>query len=134
MQEGVEPGSPGFAKAVPCLRVAVGAKPDFASAHSLRGKPYVQSEDYLQAVEQLRLAAKYDPSDRMAFSQLAIELRRLGRNDEASTAQKFNFNASWSVRGEFCVPVMTPKLVDPTVTLGSAKMGVLVTLNASPRI
>ena len=70
----------------------------------------------------------------MAFTRLAIALRHLGRNEEASTAQKFNFNASWSVRGEFCVPVMTPKLVDPTVTLGSAKIGVFVTLNASPRI
>jgi hypothetical protein len=103
-------------------------------ARTASGKLYVKSGDYMQTVEQLRFAAKCDPSDRMAFSQLPIALRRLGRNEEASAAQKFNFNASWSVRGEFCVPVMTPKLVDPTVTLGSAKMGVLVTLNASPRI
>ena len=86
MQEGAEPGSPGFAEAVRCLRLAVGARPDFARAHSLLGKLYVQSGDYTQAVEQLRLAAKYDPSDRMAFSQLAIALRRLGRNEEAAAA------------------------------------------------
>jgi Flp pilus assembly protein TadD len=66
--------------------VALGARPDFAKAYSLLGKLYVQTGAYPEAVEQLRLAAGYDGSDRMAWSQLAIALRRLGRNEEAATA------------------------------------------------
>src|SRR5262249_23072333 len=46
----------------------------------------VQAGAYPEAVEQLRLAAEYDGSDRMAWSQLAIALRRLGRNEEAAAA------------------------------------------------
>jgi tetratricopeptide (TPR) repeat protein len=86
VQEGAAPSSPEFAEAVRCLKVALGARPDFAKAHSLLGKLYVQTLAYPEAVEQLRLATGYDGSDRMAWSQLAIALRRLGRNEEAATA------------------------------------------------
>ena len=64
-----------------------------------------------------------------AKAGVAWQGRRLWR----AVPQKLSFKATWSVRGLFCVAVMTPKLVDPTVTFGSAKMGLLVTLKASPR-
>ncbi len=85
-QEGVKPGSPGFLEAVRSLRLAVAAKPDLAKAHSLLGKLLAESGDYPRAVDELQLGAKHDPSDRMAFSQLAIVLRRLGRDTEAAAA------------------------------------------------
>src|SRR5215471_2317327 len=53
--------------------------------------------------------------------------------DEAASYQKLSFSAACSVLGLFCKPVMTPKLVDPTVTFGSAKIGLFVILKASPR-
>src|SRR5260221_14538127 len=53
--------------------------------------------------------------------------------DKVTSYQKLSFSATCSVRGLFCKPVMTPKLVDPTVTFGSAKIGLFVTLKASPR-
>jgi Flp pilus assembly protein TadD len=86
VQEGAAPGTPEFAEAIRCLKLALGARSDFAKAHSLLGKLYVQAGAYPEAVEQLRLAAGYDGSDRVAWSQLAIALRRLGRNEEAATA------------------------------------------------
>lgn len=86
VQEGVEPGSAGFVEAAGCLKSAIASQPDLGKAHTLLGKLYVQSADYSQAVDELRLGARYDPSDRMAFSQLAIALRRLGREQEATAA------------------------------------------------
>jgi len=86
VQEGAAPGSPEFLEAVKSLKDAIAAKPDPGKAHSLLGKLYAQSGNYAQAVEELRAAARYDPTDRMAFSQLAVSLRRLGRMEEAAAA------------------------------------------------
>ncbi len=86
VQEGVEPGSPGFSEAVRTLKLATSAKPDLGRGHTLLGKLYAKSDDFEHAVDELRLGARYDPSDRMAFSQLLIALRRLGRDQEAAAA------------------------------------------------
>ena len=86
VQEGVEPESAGHAEALRALKIAVAGKPDLARAHTLLGKLYVQSGEDERAAAELRLAARYDPSDRMAFSQLAIALRRLGREQDALEA------------------------------------------------
>jgi Flp pilus assembly protein TadD len=86
VQEGVEPGTAKFSETLEALIAATRAQPAFAKAHSLLGKLYVSAENYPKAVEELRLAAKYDATDRMARSQLAIALRRLGRDEEAAAA------------------------------------------------
>ena len=83
MHESPEPGTPQFAEARGALLKSIRSKPDFARAHTLLGKMHIRSEENAQAVEEFRLAVKYDPNDRTALSQLAIALRRLGRNDEA---------------------------------------------------
>jgi Flp pilus assembly protein TadD len=62
------------------------SKPDFAKAHALLGKLYIRKGDDKKAIDELRLAEKYDPSNRLALSQLAIALRHLGRSEEAAAA------------------------------------------------
>jgi Flp pilus assembly protein TadD len=74
-----------FTQARDALLVAVSAKPDFSKAHGLLGKLYIQTGDYKQAIEELRLALRDDPTNRMALSQLATALRHEGRADEAAT-------------------------------------------------
>ena len=86
VQEGVEPGTAEFSETLDALIAATRAQPDLAKAHSLLGKLYVSAENYPKAVEELKLAARYDATDRMARSQLAIALRRLGRDEEAAAA------------------------------------------------
>jgi Flp pilus assembly protein TadD len=67
------------------LSICIRANPQSAKAHGLLGKLYVQYGSYDEAVAELELAAKYDPTARMPRSQLAIALRHLGRTGEAST-------------------------------------------------
>ena len=83
MHASPEPGTPQFAEARSALIKSIRSKPDFARAHTLLGKMHVRSQENEKAIEEFRLATKYDPNDRTALSQQAIALRRLGRNDEA---------------------------------------------------
>ena len=83
MHENPEPDTAQFAEARGALVKSIRSKPDFARAHTLLGKMHMRSEENTKAVEEFRLAVKYDPGDRTALSQFAIALRRLGRNDEA---------------------------------------------------
>ena len=86
MHEGAEAGTPTLEEARKALAIAIQAKPDFAKAHTLLGKLYSQIGNYSKAIDELRLGAQYDPSDRTALSQLAIALRRSGRGEEAAAA------------------------------------------------
>ena len=65
---------------------ALQSKPDFGKAHALLGKLYVETGSYDAAVEELRLALRYEPDNRLALNQSVIALRRLGRQEEAAAA------------------------------------------------
>jgi len=82
-REGGEPGTPAYGEARDALVRAVRARPDYAAAHSALGKLYVQAGDDARALAEFQTAAKLDPGDRTALSQLAAALRRAGRNEEA---------------------------------------------------
>ena len=86
VKEGLDSRSSQFLEAVSALKAAVASKPEFAKARSLLGRLYRQAGDYTRAAEQLQLATKYDPLDRMAWSQLAIVFRHVGRQAEATAA------------------------------------------------
>jgi Flp pilus assembly protein TadD len=86
MKESAELGTPPPEEVRKALAIAIKARPDFAKAHTLLGKLYSLSGNYSQAVEELKLGARYDPADRTALSQLAIALRRSGRREEAEAA------------------------------------------------
>jgi tetratricopeptide (TPR) repeat protein len=78
-------GSAKFNEARAALLIAVSAKPDFSKAHVLLGKLCIQTRDYKLAIEELKLALRDDPTNRMALSQLATALRHEGRASEAAT-------------------------------------------------
>jgi len=84
MRQAVTAGSPDCEEAKRALLTSLRSNPDSAKAHALLGKLYVQKKDYKGAIDELRLAEKYDPTNRMALSQLAIALKRLGRGEEAA--------------------------------------------------
>ena len=86
LHDAPDPSRPEFDEARQALLRSVAARPDYAKAHALLGKLYNQAEDYASAARHLQLATSADPANRMAWSQLAIALRRLGRTGEANVA------------------------------------------------
>ena len=68
------------------LTEAIRLKPDLAKAHAVLGKLLLQEGQAAAAVEQLRLALRHDPADRIALNQLVLAYRRLGRAEEARAA------------------------------------------------
>ncbi|MEB2363924.1 MAG: tetratricopeptide repeat protein [Bryobacteraceae bacterium] len=70
------------------LERAVQLKPGFAKAHSALGRLYAQRERPGEAIRELRLAVKLDPTDQPATYRLALKLRDAGRKEEA--AELFN--------------------------------------------
>jgi tetratricopeptide (TPR) repeat protein len=75
--------SPEIREACAALLRSVAAKPDFAKAHAELGKIYLKGGEPEKAVQELRLALKLDPKDRIALQQLLIALRRLNHAHEA---------------------------------------------------
>ena len=68
------------------LLEAIRLKPDLAKAHAVLGKLLLQQGQAAPAVEQLQLALRHDPADRIAMNQLVLAYRKLGRLDEARQA------------------------------------------------
>jgi tetratricopeptide (TPR) repeat protein len=62
---------------------SVRAKPDFAKAHAELGKIYLKDGETEKAMNELRLALRQDPQDRVALHQLSIALQRQARTEEA---------------------------------------------------
>jgi tetratricopeptide (TPR) repeat protein len=75
-QEGVEPGSPDFGKAMRSARRAVALRPSLGPAHSVLAKLYLQSGQFADAAAQCRKALEIDPKDQTALYHLIQATRR----------------------------------------------------------
>jgi len=81
-RRGAAPGTPEFKEALAAAQRAVKAKADFAPAHDVLSRLYLRAGDAARAVEESRLALKFDPTDRTAMYHLISALRASG-NDSA---------------------------------------------------
>jgi Flp pilus assembly protein TadD len=79
-----DPASPESAEARTALQRAVQAKPDFAKAHATLGRLQLRAGDVAGAAEELRMAVRLDPIDRLALNQLVLAYRRLGQQEDAA--------------------------------------------------
>lgn len=75
-QEGAEPGSPEFQKAMRAAKRAVALRPALGPAHSVLAKLYLQSGQFADAAEQCRKALEIDPKDQTALYHLIQAMRR----------------------------------------------------------
>ena len=81
-QEGAEPGSSDFQKAMRSAKRAVALRPALAPAHGVLGKLYLQSGQYADAAAQCRRAIELDPRDQDGLYHLVQALRKSGKNQE----------------------------------------------------
>jgi tetratricopeptide (TPR) repeat protein len=81
-----DPGvdSPETAEARAALQRALRARPDFGKAHATLGKLQLRAGEVASAVDELRIAVRLDPNDRLALNQLVLGYRRLGRPEDAA--------------------------------------------------
>ena len=81
-RRGAAPGTPEFKEAGAAAQRAVKAKPTFAPAHDVLSRLYLRAGDPTRAVEESRLALKFDPTDRTALFHLISALRASGNKSE----------------------------------------------------
>lgn len=70
-------------EAIALLREAVGARPDYADARYQLGKALVEQGEMKEAIEQLEMAARAEPSKDYIHYQLSIAYRRAARVADA---------------------------------------------------
>jgi Flp pilus assembly protein TadD len=63
LQNGAEPGTPSFRKAMRSAQNSVKLGPELGPAHAVLAKLYLQSGDYQQAVTECHKALEIDPAD-----------------------------------------------------------------------
>ena len=81
-QQGAEPGSPEFAKAVKSAKRAVEIRPALGPAHGVLAKLYLQSGQYQLAEAECRKALQIDPDDQSAIYHLIQALRKSDKKAE----------------------------------------------------
>jgi tetratricopeptide (TPR) repeat protein len=81
-QEGAEPGSADFEKALRSAKKAVALRPALGPAHGVLAKLYLQSGQYGEAAAQCRKALEIDPRDQGALYHLIQAMRRKDPNHE----------------------------------------------------
>jgi tetratricopeptide (TPR) repeat protein len=81
-QQGIEPGSPEFAKAMSSARKAVEIRPTLGPARSVLAKLYLQSGRYEEAAVECRKALRIDPNDQSAVYHLIQALRKTDKKSE----------------------------------------------------
>jgi superkiller protein 3 len=79
-----DPASPESAEARAALQRALQARPDFAKAHAALGRLQLRADEVASAVDELRIAVRLDPNDRLALNQLVLAYRRQGRQEDAA--------------------------------------------------
>ena len=79
-----DPASPESAEARAALQRALQARPDFAKAHAALGRLRLRADEVASAVDELRVAVRLDPNDRLAPNQLVLAYGRLGRQEDAA--------------------------------------------------
>lgn len=81
-QEGAEPGSEDFQKAMRAAKRAVAIRPALGPAHGVLAKLYLQSGQFAGAAAECRKALEIDPNDQTSLYHLIQALRGNDRNHE----------------------------------------------------
>jgi tetratricopeptide (TPR) repeat protein len=81
-QEGAEPGSPEFARALSAAKRAVALRPALGPAHSVLAKLYLKQGQDQNAASECRKALEIDPDDQTAMYHLIQALRKSGNKTE----------------------------------------------------
>lgn len=81
-QQGVEPGSSEFDKALRSAQKAIVLRPTLEPAHSVLAKLYLQAGKYSEAAVQCRKALEIDPKDQTALYHLIQALRKTDKKAE----------------------------------------------------
>jgi tetratricopeptide (TPR) repeat protein len=81
-QQGAEPGSPDFQKALRSAKRAVSLRPTLEPARSVLAKLYLQAGQYSEATAQCRKALEIDPKDQTALYHLIQALRKTDKKTE----------------------------------------------------
>jgi len=84
-RQGAAPGTGEFKEAEAAALRSVKANPNFAPAHDVLSRLYLRAGDPARAVEESRLALKFDPTDRTALFHLISALRASGNKSEAES-------------------------------------------------
>jgi tetratricopeptide (TPR) repeat protein len=87
-QQGADPNSPEFAKAMRSARKAVEIRPTLGPARSVLAKLYLQSGQYQEAAVECRKAIQIDPKDQTAVYHLIQALRKTDDKKEISDLLK----------------------------------------------
>jgi tetratricopeptide (TPR) repeat protein len=81
-QQGAEPGSPEFAKAMRSARKAVEIRPTLGPARSVLARLYLEEGQYQEAAAECRKAIEIDPDDQSAVYHLIQALRKTDKKAE----------------------------------------------------
>ncbi len=81
-QQGAEPGSPEFTKAMRSAKRAVEIRPTLGPARGVLAKLYLQSGQYQEAAKECRKALEIDPNDQSAVYHLIQALRKTESKSE----------------------------------------------------
>src|SRR5205085_3988320 len=84
IRAGAAPGEAQFREAKLALQKSVRLNPKFGPAHADLAKLLLKESALDTAIEHLELARNLDPTDKSAYSQLAIAYRRKGKLDVAA--------------------------------------------------
>lgn len=85
LQEGAEPGSADFQKAMRSAKQAVALRPALGPARGVLAKLYLQTGQYSEAAIQSRKALDIDPKDQVSLYHLIQALRKSGEMREIPT-------------------------------------------------
>jgi predicted Zn-dependent protease len=83
LRTGVSPGDPAYTEAQMNLEKSISLNPKLCLPHVALGTIYLDENRPRDAVAQLEQARAIDPTERSAYSHLAVAYRRLGEMDKA---------------------------------------------------
>jgi tetratricopeptide (TPR) repeat protein len=81
-QKGPDPGTPAFDLAVRSAKRALALQPNFADAHSVLSKLYMQAGRYPETIQQCQLALESNPGDQAAVYRLIQAYRKTGQTKD----------------------------------------------------
>jgi tetratricopeptide (TPR) repeat protein len=84
IRAGAEPGTPAYAEAQNSLEKSTTLDPDLCLPHIALGTIYLDENRAKEAAEQFEKARSIDPTERSAYSHLAVAYKRLGETDKAT--------------------------------------------------
>lgn len=83
LRNGAIAGSPDYVDAQKSLEKSVRLNPDLCLPHVSLGSIYIDEERFSEAAEQLEQARRIDPTERSAYSHLAIAYRRMNQPEKS---------------------------------------------------